>query len=250
VRRLPAAAGVVVAAGVAAALAVAAPAGATPVLGTSAAEVTIAQSGAAEVQIDYTISGAEGPTQSVSFSALAFSGNRVRDVEVTAGGTPLVIAEKTAGLKTTVTATLPAPLAPGSRLDLVVRYAVPEAAVVAGEDLDAAVPMLTLDNPPAATAPGVFAATVTLPPGYSYVRGFPATPSSVDGNRIRYEVPASTSVVRAVATTGAVPFFTLERVIELLLLLVIIGSAAACLAYFVYSAKRRRLVPASPEGSR
>jgi hypothetical protein len=183
----------------------------------------------------------------VSFSALAFEEAEVRDVEVTAGGTPLETAQEIRALKTTVTATLPAPLAPGESLDLVVRYAVPEAAVVEGEDLDAAVPMLALDNPPEATARGVFAATVTLPPEYAYIRGFPSTPSGVDGNEIRYEVPAATSVLRAEATTGTVPFFTLERVVELLLLLVIIASAVVCLAYF---ARQRRLVPASPEGSR
>jgi hypothetical protein len=237
------------------AVAAAGSAAAAPVLDTAAAEVIIEESGSADVQIDYTISGGaaeDEPVETLSFSALAFGDAAVGDIEVaTANGEVLDASVATEDLKTIVTVPLPAPLESGQDLELVVSYSVPQAAEIDGERLAAPVPVLALDAPPAAAVPGVFTAMVTLPPGYDYVYGFPATPESVveaDGRtRITYDVPVATALLRTVATSGGAPFFTLQRVTEIILLVVIALSALACYAYFVR--RRRSAGGGTPEGA-
>jgi hypothetical protein len=237
------------------AVAAATSAAADPVLGTANADVTIDETGSADVRIDYLISGAtaEGPTAgTLLFSALTFGDATVDDIEVaTASGEVLDSSVETAGLKTTVTVPLAAPVQSSQQLNLVVRYSVPQAAEMDGERLTAPVPVLALDLPPALGSPDVFTATVTLPAGYDYVDGFPATPTSVtsvDGStQLTYEVPAATALLRTVATTGGAPFFTLQRVTEITLLLLIALAAAACYAYFIH--QRRLTDGGAPEGN-
>lgn len=219
----------------------AAPATAAPVLVTAHATVDLDASGAADVQIEYTVSGGaveDVPAEVLTFSALAFGAAEVSDVEVsTPDGQTLQTSLEDAGLKTVATVTLPSALEPGQQLELVVRYAVLQTGTPDGDQLNAFVPMLALDYPPAATAPGVFTAEIALPTGHEYISGFPSTPenlSAEDGrNVVAYQVSASTSLLRSQSTTGAVSFFTLETTLELLVLLLILLAAAACYGYFV-----------------
>ncbi|SEF15353.1 hypothetical protein [Jiangella alba] len=227
-------------AGVAAAvlpLAASGAAAAAPALGEVTATVEVDEQGAAQVELTYVVDGGDGPddTTSLSFSALDFGGDGagpVDDLEVTsADGEQLDTSVETADLKTTVTVTLDEPLAAGAETTLTLRYTALDAGVVDGDRMTTEVPVLVFDLPAATTAPGVFAATVRLAPGYDYVEGFPANPERVSASEgrteIAYELPAAPSLLRSVATTGDAPLLTLGGWVNLALFLTLLAGGAA-----------------------
>lgn len=240
-------------------------AAAAPALGEATATVEVDEQGAAQVELTYVIDGGDGPddTTSLSFSALDFGGDAgpVDDLEVTsADGEQLESSVETADLKTTVTVTLDEPLAAGAETTLTLRYTAPDAGVVDGDRMTADVPVLVFDLPAATTAPGVFAATVRLAPGYDYVEGFPANPDRVsasDGRtEVAYELPAAPSLLRSVATTADTPLLTLGGWVNLALFLTLLAGGAALALSFTRgraraAAERDDAAPATePAGRR
>lgn len=248
-RRVAAVAGVVIVS----LLSAAGPAGAVPALVEATAVVDIDEEGTAEVELGYVITGGadEPAAETLSFSALRFDGVAVEEVEVaTADGQELDVSVDSAELKTTATVTLAEPLPPGDDIELTVRYSAPGAGTVDGDQMTTDVPVLAFDLPAGSTAPGIFTASVLLAPNYQYVEGFPANPETVGETSGRaevvYDVPAMTSLLRTVATSGDAPLFTLTRTVDLLLLVTLLAGAVAL--YFSFTRGRRRAAEvAAPE---
>lgn len=242
-------AGVVAALVTTSALVTAVPAVSAPALDQAEAVVDLDEEGTAQVEIDYVVTGgAEGeePTETVSFSALAFhdtGGVPVEDVTVTTSdGQELDTSIETVELKTTATATLAEPLPPGGQTALTVSYTATDVGVIDGERMTADVPVLALDLPAATTSSGIFTASMLLAPGYDHIEGFPANPESVgtsgDRDEVVYDTPAVPSLLRSVSTTGDTPLFTLERTVDLILLVTLLAGGVAL--YFSFTRGRRR----------
>jgi hypothetical protein len=231
-------------------------AGAAPVLKTVDATVSIDDGGTAQVELAYTVSGgADAATASdvLTFSALDFSEAQVDNLEVLdSDGRPLPVDIQTTGRTTTATVSLPETLAAGQTDEYSVVYEVPRAAEREGDLLTTTVPVLALQNPAAASSPGVFRAALELPPGYSFVEGFPANTSDVSTSRdgstvLHFDVPAAPAVLQTVATSGSTPLFTITRVMEFGLLLALVLGALALYIFFVRPQRRPARAASSPD---
>jgi hypothetical protein len=239
-----------------AALATAGPAGAAPALETVDATVTVLDGASAQVELAYTVSGGADPateSDTLTFTTLDFEGVQIADVEVLdSDGRPLPVDVQTAGRTTTATVTLPEALAVGQTDEYSVVYEVPRAAEREEDLLTTTVPVLALQNPAPAAAPGVFRAALELPPGYSFVEGFPANTSGVstsgEGSTVlHFDVPAAPAVLQTVATSGSAPLFTVTRAMEFSLLLALVLGALALYVFFVRPRRRPAGAAAGPD---
>ncbi|WP_256839825.1 hypothetical protein [Ornithinimicrobium faecis] len=215
-------------------------ASADPVLETADAEVELAADGTATVQLTYHIlADADGePVDSLSFSYLDFGGAQPQNLLVTGpDGTELPHESQTTKAETNTTVTLAEPLAPGQPGTFEVSYAVPAADAPEGNELSSNIPMVTLDQPAATAAPETFTATLQLPAEHTLVEGFPANPAvdtTTDGSEVlHYQVPALTSVLRVVSTSGQPTFWTTETQMEAALVLTIVVGIGLLYVSFV-----------------
>lgn len=222
-------------------------ASAATVLETATAQVQISEDGSATIDMTYLVSADEAKptdTETLSFSTLDYASKELAEVRVSmADGVQLETTVETTDRKTTVTVTLPKPIAADQELELQVQYAVPAAAVADGERLTVIVPVLVLDSPAAGSPPDTFTANLELPPGYTYIEGFPAngvaTESDNGSVQVNYKTAAVPSLLRSLATEGDSLPFTAEAVTELILLAVIVLGAVAL--YFSFFRPHRRV---------
>ncbi len=209
----------------------------------------------AAVTLEYVVTAGEAAVETIPVTGLHFGNAGLGRIEATtADGEPMEVEIEEAASSTTAELIPPAPVQPGEELRFTLSYEAVQAVSALDDDTNVIeIPVLAVPWAPAESRSGVFTARLMLPQGYHFSEGFPSVPESVEqaggADVVTYDVLVMPALVRAVATPGPAPFFSYQRVLEIVA--VVVAVASAVLLYLMTVSRRpgRRAVAVGQEGS-
>lgn len=198
---------------------------AAPSLETGAADIAV-QGDEVTVRVQYRLQNDDPKVTAIPLTVLRFAGTTIEDLRVrTAGGETISFDTEENGPALNVQV----PVTQTGALDLVAEYRVHGA--VSGNESGVrqlTVPILAPKWGPAGQGE-VFEARLELPGEANFVEGFPVAPTAIESGEgkttLVYRLPIAPAMIRAVVTAGAIPFWTLQRVLDVTVLLVLIAGA-------------------------
>ena len=180
-----------------------------------------------EVTLSYSVNAQAG-TEEIPIQVLTIDGAVVSNVEVASDDVQLNVVLEEAPYKLSGFLELAEPLESDRELNFDISYLAEQGITENGEKISVVVPVIAVKWAPPSALPGVFTTELTLPEGVRYMESFPSVPKEVSYNgptQVTYDMQVMPSLVKFVGTTGDVPFFTYDRVVDLIIVLILLTGA-------------------------